>query len=327
MTSSIYDVAKQAGVSISTVSLVLQGGEKSALHADETVKRVKEAARQLRYKPSRRALSTAKGKNHCITIFAEMAAERDTPYHCMLFAGAATELCGADYTTEIVGSQSKKDLEHVFRDTDGAILAVKVPEEVVDKVLKSGLPVVWANMDFYGDTDCVAPDDASGSKSVGKHIKACGYEQVFYVRPPAKSHRSIRIRRDALAFALSGIQFHEIHPEKQALCEILNRVKKGALRKTAFVGYSNVEMNAVIISAMDFALRAPDDFGLASCHLDNFSELCSLDMIATGSTHQITHLGAAAGKMILEKIENAEKSIPSVLVPQKFIEGNTTRAQ
>ena len=70
MAATIYDLAKAAGVSISTVSKALND---SYSISEETKKRIREIADGMGYKPNARARSFAKGKNGIILFAADLS--------------------------------------------------------------------------------------------------------------------------------------------------------------------------------------------------------------------------------------------------------------
>ena len=68
---SIKDIAKQAGVVPSTVSLVLNGKSKEMRISDELAERIKALARETGYQPNHTAVSLRTGKSKIIGLIVE----------------------------------------------------------------------------------------------------------------------------------------------------------------------------------------------------------------------------------------------------------------
>ena len=84
MTASIYDVAKRAGVSISTVSRILNN---SANVSDKKVQAVKEAMEYYQYEPNQFGRGLVKQRSNMIGVY--------TPFH----SGSVFE---SSYTLELL---------------------------------------------------------------------------------------------------------------------------------------------------------------------------------------------------------------------------------
>jgi len=256
MPPTIKDVAKLAGLSPTTVSHVLRDVSTHSYTA-ETVSKVREAARRLGYRRSRRAAGMREGRNNCVSVISmwDIQQARE-PYYSVLFRSIAVELYKSGYMTEVVRAEKVEDLGSLTKDTDGALFAVHVADSVVKAVLDEKLPAVWINTDFSDDFNCVAPEDRRGAGRVGAHLRECGYERVFYVSPPGTNgHCSIRNRREGLAEGLGGVELREMRSEEDELGEVLTAIKSGKLKKTAFAAYTDGQALGIIFMAMKMGLR------------------------------------------------------------------------
>ena len=131
MRATIKDIAKQAGVSITTVSLVLNG--KAYKIPDQTKKIVLDTARELNYTPNQMAVGLVKKRSQTIglivpnisnTYFATMALGVDEA--CRKY-GNALMLCNS-------GDQHKLDLEYI--DNWSLFLDVKIIFKTVGVVFR-----------------------------------------------------------------------------------------------------------------------------------------------------------------------------------------------
>ena len=90
MAVTISDVAKEAGVSTSTVSKVLNNWSSIS---PATCERVHEAIKKLHYTPNARAVSFAKGASHNILFLSSLKKEEASVTHiCLTFSAVSNEL-------------------------------------------------------------------------------------------------------------------------------------------------------------------------------------------------------------------------------------------
>jgi|GEM_PF-750084 len=149
MKATIYDVATEAGLSIATVSRVIN---KTGAVNPETEKRVLKAIEKLHYEPSMMAKGLAANETHIISlIISGMLATANEPQYAIRFINgvlsAATE---SDYEVLIKSSSIVPSAaEHGgFSDqTDGAIfISVSGNENKIRERVDRSKPVVYAGL-------------------------------------------------------------------------------------------------------------------------------------------------------------------------------------
>jgi LacI family transcriptional regulator len=323
MKIGIHQVAEAAKVSTTTVSEVLSG---TGRYAPATIKRVRAAVQKLQYRPSRRARAMQAGRNHCLTVVADIPADRDSPYQAMIVAGVALAAKRVGYSVELVQMLGREDAREFLEDTDGVLTSSTVREEVVRRIAESGLPLVRVNPGVCGASDCVGPDDAGGAAAVGRLIRERGYNRVLFVGGDRVLHASVRIRLEALAAAVRGLDFHRVCVTPGAAGEVLKEFCADARGRTAIVDYADNVIFGLLVAGTRMGLECPRDFGLASCHMrhDEILEEAGLDLC--GAVHCIQAMGHAGGRMLIEKIQNGNRSMPSVILSETVHEGNSLRS-
>jgi len=168
----------------------------------------------------------------------------------------------------------------------------------------------------------------SGAERIGALLAKMGYEQVFYFSPPlGKAHGSLAMRLKGLRNSFTAGPVHEMIADRDSCYQILERVRKGELSKTAFVASSDTQALPLLYCANRLGLDIPGDLGLVSLHILNNWESITYELKITGITYDLPKLGAVAGGMALEKIQNGGKPVDSILLPERFVEGNSIRAQ
>jgi LacI family transcriptional regulator len=181
---TIHDVAARAGVSVATVSRVLNG---KSLVREETSRAVLAVASALRYVPNVAARALSIRRSHAVGIvlpdvhgefFSEVirgidVAARHSGYH-ILVSGSHSN---ANETLEV--------LEAMRGRVDGLIvMAPDVSPEQLRDQLAPDQPLVLLNSND-GDHDAVAIDNAAGARLMMEHLIALGHSRIAFIRGPA----------------------------------------------------------------------------------------------------------------------------------------------
>ena len=180
--ATIRDVAARAGVSVATVSRVLNGKE---LVREATSAQVLEAARTLRYVPNVAARSLSIRRSQTIGIvlpevhgefFSEVirgvdVAARRAGYH-ILVSGSHAD---AGEMMEVVGAMRGR--------VDG--LVVMAPDVAVDQ-LREHLPLVLINS-RDDEHDAITIDNFGGSRTMMRHLTSLGHTRIAFITGPAQN--------------------------------------------------------------------------------------------------------------------------------------------
>jgi LacI family transcriptional regulator len=187
---TIRDVAARAGVSVATVSRVLNG---KTLVREETTALVLEAARALRYVPNVAARSLSIRRTHTIGVvlpemhgvfFSEVirgvdVAARRSGYH-ILVSGAHSDV---QEMLEVVDAMRGR--------VDG--LVIMSPEAAVD-ALRDELPLVLLNS-VDARHDAIAIDNFGGAREMMRHLASLGHTQIIFITgPPQNADARERLR-------------------------------------------------------------------------------------------------------------------------------------
>ncbi|MGY4706969.1 LacI family DNA-binding transcriptional regulator [Candidatus Bipolaricaulota sp. J31] len=211
---TIADIAKRAGVSVSTVSRVLNGKVEGYMRP-ETHARVVKAIEELGYKPNRlaQALRGAPTK-----IIGFVIPDRLNPYFQQLTlaleriaykSGYGIILCSSDNSLE----KERTYLELLERQrVDGIIFStVGSQKEEINRLIARGLAVVLADEEVVGvNAPVVVSDNYLGGRQATEHLISLGHERIACITGPLNlisSRERLRGYRDALEDA--GIPLDE----------------------------------------------------------------------------------------------------------------------
>ena len=205
MAATIRDVARQAGVSVATVSRVLNG---SGPVAETTRRRVEEAATSLRYIPNgaARSLITRRTRNLGV-ILPDLYGE----FFSQLIRGMDQAAQGAGYHLLLSGSHAMDEeveaaLGAMRGRVDGLVLmSPDITATFAVDMVAQGVPVVLVNsgapVGAGAQYDTLSVDNRGGAYAMVRHLMDLGHERIGLIAGNASNHDA-RERRAAFRSAL-----------------------------------------------------------------------------------------------------------------------------
>lgn len=191
---TIYDVADQAGVAISTVSRVLNDSQDVA---DGTRERVLRAIRDLQFRPNRTAKSLAEHTRKTISVALPTFT---TPFHNELLKGVRDRLDDEDVDLLLCDLEWEAPQRTLHNFLEGGamdgllIVGVGSDEELAEELSMLGAPVVLVGSYLEG-FDSFYWNDEPGAKMAVDHLIEEGYSRIGMITTP--HHNRIRDARVA----------------------------------------------------------------------------------------------------------------------------------
>jgi LacI family transcriptional regulator len=191
---TIYDVADQAGVAISTVSRVLNDSQDVA---DGTRERVLQAIRELQFRPNRTAKSLAEHTRKTISVAVPTFT---TPFHNELLKGVRDRLDDEDVDLLLCDLEWEAPQRTLHNFLEGGamdgllIVGVGSDEELAEELSMLGAPVVLVGSYLEG-FDSFYWNDEPGAKMAVDHLIEEGYSRIGMITTP--HHNRIRDARVA----------------------------------------------------------------------------------------------------------------------------------
>lgn len=266
-TVTIKEVAREARVSVATVSRALN--EKDTVRV-ETGRRVRLAAEKLRYVPHGAARSLITRRTHTLGVllpdlFGEFFSE--------LIRGIdlAARRCG--YHVIISGSHSDRaETRAMVRAMRGRVdgllvLSADLDARELEANLPVGFPVVLLNGAGKGVFDAIRVDNYGGASAMVRHVIDLGHERIAFVTGPGKNlDAAERLRgfRDAVGRA-SGASTLEIPGDfrEQAGYRAAARILHSKLRPTAVLAANDAMAIGLLAAFRERHVRVPEDVALA----------------------------------------------------------------
>src|SRR3989441_1363845 len=306
---SIYDVAREAKVSVFTVSAVINDtGRVSTTLA----RRVEAAIRKLNYHPNLLARSLAKQQTHTIGMIVTDIAN---PFFPAIVRAAEDAAQKSGYTVLLCNSDDKQEKEARYlelllsRRVDGIILN-KTPGKLStlqrQMLSDTRVPVVLLMRTCPGlRADLVQTDEKQGAVEAVSHLARLGRKTIALVGGPLNVSNA-RARKQGYLQALQDRNL-EYHPELSfdGDYRIDSGYRAGLVllpRGPDAVLVTNYLMTVGFMRAADeMGMHCPEDFALVS--FDDYPWLgCFRPRLTTIELPKY-ELGDAAVRLILERIQ------------------------
>ncbi len=328
MSVTIKDVAQRAGVSIATVSRVINN---SGPVNEATRQRVASAARELRYLPHGAARSLITRKTNTLGVllpdlYGEFFSEvirgidqtaRQSRYH-LLVSSSHNDV--TEVEAALRAMQGRVDgLIVMFPDVDAQALRANLPES---------LPVVLLNCGV-GDRsyDSLNIDNFGGAYEVVQHLLEHGHRRVALIKGPERNHDA-RQRREGYRTALRdrGIERSaelEIPGDftESAGYEAVTRILELEPRPTALFAANDSTAIGALSALREAGVRVPEEMAVAGFDDIPIARYMSPPLCTVQVA--IYDLGARGVRRLLHAVESEnahprrQETLPTALVVRR----------
>ncbi|SFT85279.1 LacI family DNA-binding transcriptional regulator [Arthrobacter sp. ov118] len=310
----IKDVAAAAGVSVTTVSHVLNDVAYARVGV-ETRERVHEAAQRLGYGPNRLARALRTQRSGMIGFISEEIAT--TPHAGRIILGAEETARARGYNLMIINSTSNSSQDSresdvadlLDRQVDGILYATMYHRKLAVPQNLAGLPAVLVDSEDISQTvSCVIPDEIGGARSAVQTLIDAGHTRIGMINNtddvPATQSR-LQAFKETLADA--GLPFHDElvqaeHSEVPGGYQAALRLLKPQSRPTAVFCYNDRMAMGAYRAAAELGLKIPDDVSVVG--FDN-QQLIAENLHPALTTVALPHyeMGAWATENLIDAIE------------------------
>jgi len=330
MAPTMKDVAKRAGVSMITVSRVINGAEYVRA---ETQARVQAAIDELQYVPNQLASSLRSRQNDTLALVVPDIA---TTFWTAMARGAEDAAWDSDFSLFLCNTdddpvKEKRYIENLLRRRVAgiAIVATLNSATLLTRLQTHSLPFVMLHRKIGGIVaDVVRSDSRAGAVALTQRLLDRGLRRIAYVGGPlAGSLGQDRLAgyREALIGAgitpdpaLIKLGQHTQRSGSELVEELL---KLRPLPEGICIGNSRLALGA-LHTLLAAGLRAPDDIAVAtffeiSSLIDDSRLLRTSLIVATQPAQRIGGLGI---KRLLERIAGGHGAAEDILLPVEIAE-------
>ncbi len=321
---TIADVAKKAGVSISTVSYALSNKRPIS---EETRNRIQRAIEELNYRPNAAAKRLASGEvSKNIGFVLPLVMPEMTGLEMKFISGAANIINQADYAF-ILLAHSDRNPENLVRFAqsglvDGFILLeVYMQDDRVDMLQQEDIPFVLIGRcaDNAG-LNYVDVDIKQGMEQTFNHLVGLGHRSIAYLHKDDTDY----------GFAVRSLQEYHAACERYSIpplplpCALSPEdgeiTTKMLLDQhpgtTAAVVWSDIPTLGVVQAIQEYGLKIPDDFYIICQEHSIISDLASF--VPPIIDIKADEMAAQAAHLMIELLENRDITQPQILIPPRL---------
>lgn len=317
MKPTIYDVAKKANVSISTVSKVLNN---TGSISEKTKKKIWDVIDELQYQPSL-VLSAKKALKTIGVLIPDIS----NPF--MAEVTRAIEDSGRKKGFSVIicstDNDSTKEEEYISmlkqKYVDGIIVATGLKNSRgIRELIESDMPVVMLSRDVpYLPVDTVVVDDFQGGYEAAVHLVQLGHRKVAMIAENINIP-SIKKRIDGFkeGLQISGIPIEDtpilyssLHlNECKEVC--LDLLKDKENRPTAIFVSTEMLAFGVLQAARTLKIQVPNQLSLIGFDNSILAKLC--DPQLTTIAQPIEEMGAKVIELLVNEITNNQERAKKV---------------
>lgn len=329
---TIYEVAKQAGVAISTVSRVLNGSENVS---KATKEKVDKAIKELHFRPQVSARKLASKEPQMLAI---AVPSFTTPYFNEVLKGVKDEIKKMDLDIIMYNTGSKDPEEGVqnFFDRGTAdaviLLSIDVSDTVHELIQATQTPAVLVNSS-HPSYNYFMLNDYQGGYLAGEHLVRQGFESLGMITSIVESRTSkerIRGFKDALKnykmkidndlFMSGDTTKHGGFTEEAGFEAIYKFEKLGKFPDAIFCSNDTQAVGA-IYALSKLGMDVPEDIaimGYDNIKLSKYLELTTIDQ-------KMYTIGVQATKRLAEIIEKPDDELYQTTINPVLVERGSTK--
>lgn len=323
------DIAKAAGVSQSTVSMVLNK-KYNVSFSKETIEKVERAARELGYVPQKRKVRREGKKEKLIIVF---CSNLTNPYYVMLLQGIESRAKEQGFGLFVCNTQRSLRMEErylkmmwelkplgIIYTCNPSYCFMGLVEELAQHI-----PVaVINNQNEKLDVDAVELDNSKLGRMMARHLLELGHRKVAYIAPPLttrQKQRSKRVEgflkqyeqeglRDQVIIKAADeeIDFNvaNIDSEYKIGYDLTKELLSETKDVTAIVGLNDMIAFGIMDALHEAKLRVPADVSVMGCDNTLFGRIHKVSL--TTIEHFVVYKGRDACDIIMKKIATRAKN-------------------
>lgn len=306
--ATIYEVSSLAGVSLATVSRVINNNTRVS---DKTRKKVEEAMLELGYRPNSIAQSLASNRTNSVGI---LVSELHGPFFGQMMAGIESELRAAGKHVIITTGHSEEDREKegidflISRNCDALIVHLEgLTDEYIINLSKGSTPIYFMSKIIPElEENCIYLDNELGGYLAAKALIDKGHTQIAYISGPKfKPDSKDRLIGHKRALSEHNIEFNdELYFEgdfketggKAGLKQFLTK----KLTFTALVCANDEMASGAMTYAREHGFALPQDLSIIG--FDNIIFSRHIYPKLTTIDNPVYDMGHMAAKLVLKNV-------------------------
>jgi LacI family repressor for deo operon, udp, cdd, tsx, nupC, and nupG len=320
---TISDVAREAGVSIATVSRVMRQKESvTPALAD----RVREAAERLGYRPSPVARGLALGESRMVGVFVP---QLSNPYFHLTLKAIGAGTTGDGYRLLVQESNDVIEdevevIDTLYRHADGVIvLSPRMPDERLRALAADRPRLVCVGRIPVGiGIPSIAVDSYSAMLEMAGLLARLGHRKVAFIAGPHESWYNIerwRAVQQAAAFGLESVRVPGGYTVEQGYASTDEALEH---EPTAIMASNDLSAVGVLSRLRELGIAVPGEISVTG--FDDIPFAGHLDPTLTTARSPQDRLGALAWDLLRSLIDGEPPALDQPLLEAEVVVRNST---
>lgn len=325
--ASLTSVAKMAGVSIATVSRVINNI--SNVNPETRVK-VEKAIKTLNYRPNRVA-KRLRNKNASSNLLGVLIPDIQNPFYVDVLRGIEDVASANNYAIIMCNFSQDEKKEAMYLEilqsesVDGLIAAPAHEHDPnVIRVVKSGLPMVCVDRGLVGvDVDLVGAENRNGAYEAVDHLIKKGYERIAYIsgmkQIPSSQQREkgfvSALKDNGLKVDRNLIKYSDSrHDSSMRLCGELLDMKNPP--DAIFTGNNLITLGA-LETIHKRGLNIPEEVAIVG--FDDMYWSISLNPPLTAVRQPAYEIGKRSAELLIQRITDPSRSTVNMILKTELM--------
>jgi len=336
MAVTLAQIAKQANVSVSTISRALSN--KNYPLKPETRQRILKLAQEMGYQPNLIARSLQTSRSHLVGVLVD---RMQSPFSAATVQGIQDGLRSAGYSISIAYSNRDQSLaieainEFYSRQVDGIVILNSWLHTYNDPILAlQNRPFVFVNRLFGAcKQNCVGPGDYYGARLATQHLINLGHRRIAYING-AESWIEAQNRANGYRDALqeNGIPVDESLIQQgdwgvESGYQAAQKLVSAASRPTAIFAANDIMALGAIYAIQEAGFKIPADIALVGYDDRDFAAWIKPSL--TTIRMPAYEMGQAAARLLLQQFAGQEPEdatqIPGQLIIRESCGANSRK--
>lgn len=329
---TIGDVAKQAGVSTTTISRYLNG--KFEFMSEESQRRIQAVIEELNYRPNHLARSLRLSKSRLIGV---IIADIGSPISSILVKGISDQCKKLGYQVLIANTDNdpQKEQEYILSMIDQRVEGLIVHtsgnnNDFLMDISKNHVPVILADRPTFPTAfDTVKTNDYQATLDTIHYLAGEGFRRVAFFTEPIGNIGTRILRTRAYQQACKDIHIEPLVYEigvtdvknVEAMVQEYASRDQGAA-KAIFTANGVIMLN-VLSAVSQLGLRIPEDLGI--CGFDDWPWAALIGPGITAISQPSYEVGAECVNRMIYRLERNKTAKPKIveLSSRLIIRGST----
>ncbi len=320
--ATINDVAKKAGVSATTVSVVLNKKDGLIKISPDTKTRVLDAAKSLDYTPN--AFAKALRTNRSSTI-AVLSFDIVDPYCSYIIRGAEGILAKNDYNTLIFDLNNEYERLRRFtrivhqQNIDGVLIisaSVEIDQDIISEFSGENIPFVSIGREINEEIiPSVVVDNFRGGYLAAEHLIKLAHREIAFILGPPKYVDSLQ-RWEGIKKALDDYAMkidNELLTSETIIgwspdagYESMKHLLKMKKNISAVIAFDDISAFGAIRAILERGLRVPDNISVIG--FDNLPASAFYNPPLTTIGYSMEEMGVKGAKILLNMIDRKKSA-------------------